>query len=39
MGGEGKTVEIDDMELSKSAKMRQAPRGQRVPNLQSPEPH
>ncbi len=35
MGGEGKTIEIDDVELSKSAKMRQAPRGQRVPNLKA----
>ena len=33
MGGEGKTVEIDDMELGKSIKTRRPPRGQRPPNM------
>jgi transposase-like protein len=33
MGGEGKTVEIDDMELGKSPKTKRPPRSQRPPNM------
>jgi len=35
MGGESKTVEIDDVTLGKSPKTRRAPRGQRAPNLKA----